>query len=406
MNLRMKIFEGPDCCGKTTQADLLMSELDDCMLIHFPLLKATKQSTDMTEFFKKDPSSNVSLAIKNLNETLYSDEYIKSDIPIDDKNLTITNNMKNNIVSNGTNKFLFVTYLNEYINPEYTEEDLRNSYKYLDFDSIILRLRLHGKEVTENKFEALMNYRKEAIFNPEFKEKLFTIVLDRFFVSGRFYNLEMPLTIYRKKMAKVFGTKNELDYYYDILEKTLRNVYDTGEKELLGKLQNSLIKYNYNHSNSFDEQKMSLSLLPILEIFKFANILPFVHSYIFMPSECIRKKVLEGSRNTDAYDKNKDMQFEISLLYTSLREYFLPVNDENKRYVNDHHTNDNMIYYASAMPNIDNLLTVSKKDPKFVIQKVHDTVMMNTVRINYGRYIQAYDHRSSNILSSTPLFSL
>lgn len=405
MNLRMKIFEGPDCCGKSTQADLLMSELDDCMLIHFPLLKTTKQSVDMAEFFKKDPSSNVSLAIKNLNETLYSDEYIKSDIPISDKNSTITNNMKNNIVSNGTNKFLFVTYLNEYINPEYTEEDLRNSYKYLDFDSIILRLRLHGKDITEDKFEALMTYRKEMIFNPEFKEKLFTIVLDRFFVSGRFYNLEMPLAIYRKKMANVFSTKNEFDYYY-FLEKTLRDIYDTGEKELLRNLQSSLIKYNYNHSDSFDEQKKSLSLLSVLEIFKYANVLPFVHSYIFMPSECIRKKVLEGSRNTDAYDKNKDMQFEISLLYTSLREYFLPANDENKRYVNDCHTNDNMIYYASAMPNIDNLLTVSKKDSKFVIREVHDAVMRNADFINYGRYIQAYDRRSSNMLLSTPLFNL
>lgn len=405
MNLRMKIFEGPDCCGKSTQADLLMTKLDDCMLIHFPLLKTTKQSVDV-EFFKKDPSSNVALAIKNLNETLYSDEYIKSDIPISDKNLTITNNMKNNIISNATNKFLFVTYLNEYIDPEYTEEELHNSYKYLDFDSIILRLRLHGKEVTENKFEALMDYRKEMIFDPEFKEKLFTIVLDRFFVSGRFYNLEMPLAIYRKKMVNVFSTKNEFDYYYDILEKTLRNVYDTGEKELLGKLQSSLIKYNYNHSNSFDEQKMSLSLLPILEIFKFANILPFVHSYIFMPSECIRKKVLEGSRNTDAYDKNKDMQLEISLLYGSLRGYFLPINDTNKYFVNDRHTNDNMIYYASAMPDIDNLLTVSKKDPKFVIREVHEAVMRNADFINYGRYIQAFDRRSSNIVSSRPLFSL
>ena len=124
-----------------------------------------------------------------------------------------------------------------------------------------------------------------------------------------------------------------------------------------------------------------------------------------MPSECIRKKVLEGARDTDAYDKNKDMQFEISSLYTSLREYFLP-KEENKRYVSDCHTNDNMIYYASAMPNVDNLLTVSKKDPKLVIREIHDAVMRNTDFINYGRYIRAYDRRSSNILSNTPLFSL
>ena len=149
MNLRMKIFEGPDCCGKTTQANLLMDKMDNAILFHFPMLQlGTSQPERFKKMFETNPKVNVKLAIKNLNETLYSDEYINSNETTLTKQATIVTHMKNNIYSNASNKMLFVLYLNKFLNSECTKSDLSNTFNLDLFDDIILRLRLNGEEIT------------------------------------------------------------------------------------------------------------------------------------------------------------------------------------------------------------------------------------------------------------------
>lgn len=406
MNLRMKIFEGPDCCGKTTQANLLMDKMDNAILFHFPMLQlGTSQPERFKKMFDNNPKVNVKLAIKNLNETLYSDEYINSNETTLSKQSTIINHMKNNIYSNASNKMLFVLYLNKFFNSECTKFDLSNTFNLDLFDDIILRLRLNGEEITENKFEKLLEFREKNMFNIECKHKTFNIILDRFFISGRFYNLEMPLAVYKKKMCSKYSDQDSFVYIFNEMSKNLRIIYDYGEKELLLLLQEVLIKYNYRYSTSFNEQKMSFSLNTIFEIFKCSNILPFVHNYIFLPSEYIRNKVLSGQRECDAYDKNMDMKEEIAKLYTNLRNYFFNLYEDHKN-LTDSHVMDNMKLKATSMPDVDDLINVSNKSPENVIQHIHDTLMWNLNNVDNPVYIKAYDRRCIMSSANAELFSL
>ena len=176
MKLLMKIFEGPDCSGKTTVANEFFKIQNHAIMFHFPILKNLDISVND---FETNPKRNPKLAIENLNKTLYNKDYKFNEANLDEVQTAI----KDNIVSNAKNKLDFLKILEEFFDPAIASNSLRYTCdNIIDFTDIIQRLKLNGSEIDKSKFKtALMEFRDSMLFD-KCLDQTFYIIFDRFFL--------------------------------------------------------------------------------------------------------------------------------------------------------------------------------------------------------------------------------
>lgn len=128
MKLRIRIFEGPDCCGKTTQAEMFAKNYRNTILFHFPIFEDLGNDKDE---FTTNPEINPKLAIKNLNNSLYNDKLTEDDLKL--KHDEIITDIKNNIESNAYNKLKFLEFLEKFFNKHCSNKYIKDSMNECNF---------------------------------------------------------------------------------------------------------------------------------------------------------------------------------------------------------------------------------------------------------------------------------
>lgn len=303
MKLIMKIFEGPDCSGKTTVANEFFKIQNNAIMFHFPIFKNLDTSVND---FETNPKRNPKLAIDNLNKTLYNKDYRFNEENLDEVQTAI----KDNIVSNAKNKLDFLKILEEFFDPAITNDSLRRKYdNNIDFTDIIQRLKLYGSEITDkSKFkETLMELRESMLFD-KCLDQTFYVIFDRFFLSGRMYNLYAPLQIYKSRYNdafdhEVFEIQNKVSYF----RTECKDEYDSGESELLNKLIDISVYFNNTFTNIFGFNGFSNKT--ISELYKKSyKVPPTIQMYTHLPSEILYKRSMETREKIDEYDLNMDLQ--------------------------------------------------------------------------------------------------
>lgn len=303
MKLLMKIFEGPDCSGKTTVANEFFKIQNNAIMFHFPILKNLDISTND---FETNPKRNPKLAIENLNKTLYNKDYQFNETNLDEVKTAI----KDNIISNEKNKFDFLKMLEEFFDPKITSNSLRYTYdNIVDFRDTIQQLKLNGVEITDkSKFKtALMKFRDSMLFD-NYLDQTFYIIFDRFFLSGRMYNLYAPLQIFKSRYNDTFDYEDfEMQNKMYDFRNECNDKYDSGENELLNKLIDISVNFNRTFTNIFDFNDFSNKT--ISELYKKSYKVPStIQMYTHLPSEILYKRSMETREKIDEYDLNIDLQ--------------------------------------------------------------------------------------------------
>lgn len=309
MKLRIRIFEGPDCCGKTTQAEMFVKNYRNSILFHFPIFEDLGNDKDE---FTTNPKINPKLAIKNLNNNLYNDKLTEDDLKA--KHDEIATDIKNNIESNAYNKLKFLEFLENFFDKRRSNKYIIDSMNACHFGNCIKYLKLNWETIeNSNYINALIDFRKRAVLEDSDETDLY-IVFDRFFLSGRIYNYNAVSDIYKYKYKPIF---------YDIVSENIKKfetLYETGEEELLRKLIKIVVNYNdfrdwqiiakHNKVSSKDDAKA------LNWFYNSGKILPTaIQTYIFLPSEILYRKSLETRRIFDEYDSNTMLRTAVNKAY-------------------------------------------------------------------------------------------
>lgn len=162
-------FEGPDCCGKTTQSRLLQKTFKNSIYVHFP---------------RKDHKIN-EIYTKTIN-TLYNKdfiEFVKSGN--EEAKQKLSNVIKNNIAINGYDKINFLQILRMSCN---FEENFFTDFNNIEYTYNDIVLNVDQRDYQKN----VSNLYKEI------KNGNGIIILDRFNISGECYNLYIPNKIISK----------------------------------------------------------------------------------------------------------------------------------------------------------------------------------------------------------------
>lgn len=162
-------FEGPDCCGKTTQSRLLQKSFKNSIYVHFP-----RKEHKVSEIYKK--------TIKTLYNKDFI-EFVKSGN--EEAKQELLNTIKDNIIINGDDKINFLQILRMSCNFE-------NNF-FTDFNNI--EYTYNGDMLNFDQHDY-----QENIFNlyKEIKNGNGIIILDRFNISGDCYNRYIPNKIISK----------------------------------------------------------------------------------------------------------------------------------------------------------------------------------------------------------------
>jgi len=309
MKLRIRIFEGPDCCGKTTQAEMFAKNYRNTILFHFPIFEDLGNDKDK---FTTNPEINPKLAIKNLNNSLYNDKLTEDDLKL--KHDEIITDIKNNIESNAYNKLKFLEFLEKFFDKRCSNKYIKDSMNECNFNNCIKYMKLDWETIENDDYiDALIDFRKHVLFEDSDKGDLY-IVFDRFFLSGRIYNYNAVSDIYKYKFKSIFN-----DTVCENIKK-FETLYEEGEDKLLEKLTNIVVNYNYEDDWETITKHNKLSSKRDLEalnwFYNTRRILPTaVQTYIFLPSEILYRKSIENQRTFDEYDSNMMLRTVVNKAY-------------------------------------------------------------------------------------------
>lgn len=292
-NRNIIVFEGPDCCGKTTQLKKLAKKLKNCIVIHSP-----RKSTGTTDCFKLT------------NSTIYNQDFMNS-IFNSDHSYDIIYKLKMALLENVTMNHMDRLCILETIYWTYVDARGKHLYdiKYKE-DYVFV---YDGEIIDVDRNPQVVNAKIEALFdrfktNPE--ECYF--ILDRFYISGFIYNYYIPLKLITKYKYENIDNKNAINIKenFKTLAKEIKKlVVDSNES-----IKNIITEYNLNFL-----------------------------TFIFKSSTVI-ENMLSDNREYDSYDKNTFIQ------YTS-REYYddndfadesskIVIVDTDKIYKNNRELND------------------------------------------------------------------
>ncbi len=280
------IFEGPDCCGKSTQVDKFIEKVaksdrhDVIIKVHFPF-----------------DSLGYDLLKNNYNElvnTVYSKEYMEN--INNDKLEKLNRILIRNVDLNHVDKLLFIYVLkNLLLGKEYDtaipislyENTLKLSPRQL-IENKNCEIWFNGCKMnkTDNDIDVLRIYFEQT------KKPNVLLVFDRFIISGIVYNLHLPSSMSDNKLferitdslsvAQIHHTENEID----ILNSIVPNIL------------------NYEES-CFDDR------------INYCN--PKIIWFVFKPSETIYKAFLnDKERKVEEYDTNDILRTTVNDIYTDI----------------------------------------------------------------------------------------
>lgn len=253
------IFEGPDCCGKTTQITKLAKKLRNCIVIHSP---------------RKD--SNTTRCFKLTTDTLYNKKFM---------NKLFTD-------FNEHEFFKLKTALTENLNINHKDrihiiEQLNNIYKGLlmDFDFTVkddYKLFYDGEYIDTDRNSQMTNYEIIALLDmfEKHPEECY-IILDRFHISGYVYNYYIPIHVINEY-------KN--DYYNEISGKVIDTIND---------LEKTILEIEKNSAFEINRALLDYDII----------------TFVFKSSEVIKNMYCKNDREYDVYDNDNYIQKYSRLLY-------------------------------------------------------------------------------------------
>ena len=284
-NVSAVVFEGPDCCGKSTQVDKFIEKIakidqyDVIIKLHFPF-----------------DSLGYDLLKNNYNDlvnTIYSKEYMRE---INDLKLSeLSRILLENIDLNHFDKMLVMHVLKDLLLGLFSVVTKRhfsitNNYGMTPIQLIKNKnceIWFNGYKIDKNKdIEVLRMYLEQTV------KPNVLLVFDRFIISGMVYNLHLPSAMSNNKLfekitdslsvAQMHHTESEID----ILNSIVPNVL------------------NYEES-CFDDR------------INYCN--PKITWFVFKPSETIYKAFLnDKERKVEEYDTNDILRSTVNDIYTDI----------------------------------------------------------------------------------------
>jgi hypothetical protein len=284
------IFEGPDCCGKSTQVDKFIEKVvksdqhDVIIKIHFPF-----------DSLGYDLLKNNYYELVN---TVYSKEYMEN--LNNDKLEKLNRILIRNVDFNHIDKMLFISVLKKLLlGKEYdkviptTLYELTPTPKYgmsprqlIENKNCEIWFNGCKMDKTDNDIDVLRMYFEQT------EKPNVLLVFDRFIISGIVYNLHLPSAMSDNKLferitgslsvAQIHHTESEID----ILNSIVSNVL------------------NYEES-CFDDR------------INYCN--PKIIWFVFKPSETIYKAFLnDKERKVEEYDTNDILRSTVNDIYTDI----------------------------------------------------------------------------------------
>ena len=279
------VFEGPDCCGKSTQVDKFIEKAaksnqhDVIIKLHFPF-----------------NSLGDDLLKKNYNElinTIYSKEYMQN---IDDNKLKELNKiLVENVDLNHFDKMSVIRVLKNLLFGLFNVATKRcysitHNYEMTPIQLIKNKnceIWFNGYKIDKNNdIEVLRMYFEQT------EKPNVLLVFDRFIISGMVYNLHLPSAISNNKLfekitdslsvAQMHHTESEID----ILNSIVPNIL------------------NYEES-CFDDR------------INYCN--PKIMWFVFKPSKTIYNAFLnDKERKVEEYDTNDILRSTVNDIYTDI----------------------------------------------------------------------------------------
>lgn len=279
------VFEGPDCCGKSTQVDKFIEKVakshqhDVIIKIHFPF----------------DSLGNDSLKnnYNKLMNTIYSKEYMRE---INDFKLSeLSRILLENIDLNYFDKMLVMHVLENLLLGLFSVVTKRhfsitNNYGMNPIQLIKNKnceIWFNGYKIDKSKdIEVLRMYLEET------EKPNVLLVFDRFIISGMVYNLHLPRAMSNNKIfEKITGSLSVAQMHHT-------------ESEI--DILNSIVPNVLNYEEScFDER------------INYCN--PKILWFVFKPSETIYKAFLnDKKRKVEEYDTNDILRSTVNDIYTDI----------------------------------------------------------------------------------------
>ena len=284
-NVSAVIFEGPDCCGKSTQVDKFIEKVaksnqhDVIIKLHFPF-----------------DSLDYDLLKNNYNDlvnTIYSKEYMQE---INDLKLSeLSRILLENIDLNHFDKMFVMCVLKNLFFGLFnvvTKSNFSITHNYEMTPIQLIKNKnceiwFNGYKIDKNNdIEVLRMYFEQTV------KPNVLLVFDRFIISGIVYNLHLPSSISNNKLfekitdslsvAQMHHTESEID----ILNSIVPNIL------------------NYEES-CFDDR------------INYCN--PKIMWFVFKPSETIYKAFLnDKERKVEEYDTNDILRSTVNYIYTDI----------------------------------------------------------------------------------------
>lgn len=279
------VFEGPDCCGKSTQVDKFIEKTaksnrhDVIIKIHFPF---NLLGDDLLK--------------KNYNElinTIYSKEYMQN---IDDNKLKELNKiLVENVNLNHFDKMSVIRVLKNLLFGNFyviTKRyySITHSYEMTPIQLIKNKnceIWFNGYKIDKNNdIEVLRMYFEQT------EKPNVLLVFDRFIISGMVYNLHLPSSISNNKLFEKIT---------DSLSVTQMH-HTESEIDIL----NSIVTNVLNYEESFFDERINYCD-------------PKIIWFVFKPSETIYKAFLnDKERKVEEYDSNDILRSIVNNIYTDI----------------------------------------------------------------------------------------
>ena len=280
------VFEGPDCCGKSTQVNKFIEKVakndqhDVIIKIHFPF----------------DSLGN-DLLKNNYNElvnTIYSKEYMKE--LNDDKLSELKRILFENVDLNHVDKMLFISILKKLLlGIEYNTAITTSLYSITPKYGISPKQLIENKnceiwfngckmDKTDNDIDVLHMYFEQT------EKPNVLLVFDRFIISGIVYNLHLPIIT------------SEINFTFSDSISVAQLHHTESEIDVL----NSIVPNILNYEESWFDDR-----------FNYCN--PKIIWFTFKQSETIYKAFLnDKERKVEEYDSNDILRTTVNDIYTDI----------------------------------------------------------------------------------------
>lgn len=284
-NVSAVIFEGPDCCGKSTQVDKFIEKVaksnqhDVIIKIHFP--------------FDSLGNNLLKNNYNRLINTIYSKEYMKE---IDDLKLSeLSRIILENIDLNHFDKMLFLKVLKNLFFGLFnivTKSHFSVTHNYEITPIQLIKNKnceiwFNGYKIDKSKDIEVLRMYFERTEKPNV-----LLVFDRFIISGIVYNLHLPSAMSDNKTFK------------KIIDSVSVAQIDHTECEI--DMLNSIIPNVLNYEESWFDYRIN-----------YCN--PKILWFVFKPSETIYKAFLnDKERKVEEYDSNDILRSTVNNIYTDI----------------------------------------------------------------------------------------